>query len=150
MCTGDDTIMLLLTLKQERGGKKVGMSQHTILPSVMHLLPQGAATCCRLSWTGPGQTGPSWPKLGLFTQHRIWTIFFHYRFLAHPEPSSHIFSVPCLFPFHVQLFAKNSKTKKIFLLISCSLQRFYFVLKKEKRNKNKSSLEESHNCAAID
>lgn len=36
----------------------------------------------------------------------------------------------------VQRFAKNPKAKKIFLLlISCSLQRFYFVKKKKKKKK---------------
>lgn len=98
----------------------------------MHLLPQGAATCCRLrlSWSGP-----SWPKLGLFIQRRIWTIFFHYRFPAHPEPSSRFL---CSTSQSIPLFSclrKIQRLKKYFLLISCSLQRFYFVLKKDKGTK---------------
>lgn len=47
------------------------------------------------------------------------------------SPSQCIFRVDA-----VQMFAKNPKAKKIFIsLISCSLRRFYFVLKKKENKK---------------
>lgn len=114
--SGDDTIMSLLKVNQERKYAEVaGTSQHTILPSATHLLPRGAATCYGLSWTAPGQTRPGRHRLGLRTQPWILSVFFH--FPAFPGPLLSVSPTCCLFPQDaVQLYAKNSKAKKIFFV----------------------------------
>lgn len=129
------------------GRKKnvAGTSLHTILPSVAHLLPRGRVTCCGLSWTGPSQADELFFFLFFFlfflNNSTEYGLYFSIKSFQPTLNPTHTFSVPHLhhvpfvYPLDVvQLLAKNSKAKKIsFLLISCSLQRFYFVLKKGKK-----------------
>lgn len=134
-----------------RGKKSWNVTAHH--PAICHA--SAAPRSSHMLQTELDRTRPDWAKLtqaGTFYTAQDMDHIFPLQVSSPPWTllTFPLFHVSSLFPFHVQRFAKNSKTKKIFLLISCLLQRFYFVLKKEKRNKNKSSLEEFHNCAAID
>lgn len=155
----DDTIMMLLKLNQEER-KRAGTSQSIIPPSATHLLPRGATyflcvcVCvymhvCVLSWTrlsrNRAKLTQSW------TQTHTMDHIFPLRTFPTP-PSSSPLDV-------IQAFSRKSKkicfspanllfTREV--LFCC----FFFIsLKKGQKIKNtnkKSSLEESHNCAAID
>lgn len=123
--------MSLLKLNQKEKKKVAGTSQHTILPSATHLLPPRSG---HMLWPELGRTRPIQARLTQaetsYTAQNIKCIF---RLSA--LPPSHVLSFPID---AVQLFAKNSKAKKIcFFLISCSLQRFYFVKKGNKGTKTK-------------
>ena len=119
--------------------KIAGTSQHAIPPSAAHLLPRGAATCCRLSRTGPGRSGPSWPRLGPFNTTQNMDRIFPSRVSSPPPPFPETFPISqvVLHLMWSNCLRKIQRLKKYFffsfLLISCSLQRFYFVKKKGKK-----------------
>lgn len=95
--------------------KIAGTSQHAIPPSAAHLLPRGAATCCRLSWTGPGRSGPSWPWQGPFNTTQNMDRIFPSRVSSPRPPPRNLPNLSSRPPLDVvQLSAKNSKAKKIF------------------------------------
>lgn len=121
--TGGDTIMMLL--KRNQGGHRSTPSPASASRSRLKLYRNNPPPLHT-----PAPAVPDW----------IW--------LRLPV-ATHF---PTLMRF--QMFEKIQRLKKyFFLLISCSLQRFYFVFlrrKKKRKKKTKRFFGGIHNCAAID